>query len=282
MLKNKLLVCLVTGLVLGLFIAASAVANPYTFQLDKFEIAGNLSGNITDDFNDGTIDTALWDVYDPTVTESGTTISFQNPGAMDQMQLGSLRITSEMSYLHYMFSMKDGSGNYTGTSTWNPAIPGTNQFYVMNLSSIGTSTGPDENVIIGVANFDANVSAFFGSPTGPMVFFGRSKDVANGDFSLQGFSITPAIITGDILLRLAFDDATNLFSGAFSLDGGATFLTPFSDVASTGELLSEAELTLGGESWDVQVVPLPSSLLLLSFGLTGIWVKRTIRSKKNK
>lgn len=271
------IIIIVSCLALGLFPAASAYASLYNFHLDHFELTGNGLGNVSDSFDDNSINTDLWEVYDPTVVESGTTISFQNPGSTDAMQLGNLQISTEMSYIHAKFSLYDGSGSYQGTSAWSPIIPGTNQFYVMNLSSVGSSGEPDENIVIGVANFDSGVSAYFESPAGPMVFFGRSKGTAKSDIDLQGYSIIPADVTGDILLRLAFDDNSNLFSGSFSLDGGSNFLTPFTDVASTGELLPNGELTLGAESWDAQAVPIPSSMLLLLTGLAGIGAKQHMK-----
>ena len=211
MLEKKILIVIIffSCLLLDCFPAGSVDAAPYTFQMDHFELTGNSLGIVSDDFNDNSINTALWEIYDPTVSESGTTLNFQNPGSQDAMGLGNLQVSTEMSYIHARLSLLDGNGSYQGTSTWLPTMPGTNQFYVMNLSSTGPE--PDENVVIGVANFDSSVSGYFDLPDGLMVFFGRSKGIEQSDIDLQGYSITEANVAGDILLRLAFDDDSNLF-----------------------------------------------------------------------
>ncbi len=267
---RKIAFRIIISMVSGLFVLSTAYAAPapYAYPLDLFELSGNSMGTITDDFNDGIVDPNIWDIDDPAVIESGTTATFQNPGTVDTVVLGTINIQAEMSYVNSRFSMFEGLGSYDVISQWSPVIPGTNQFYTMDLSSLSTGQ-PDENVVIGVANFEPAIAAFFGAPSGPMIFFGWDNDAQAGNFDFQGYSFTSGDVTGDIILRLAFDDTTNLFSGSFSLNGGSTFFNPFTDVASqTGELLTEAELSLGGESWEV--VPIPSSLVLMFFGIIGI------------
>ena len=218
----------------------------YAFSMDRIQLVGNLPGNIVDEFNDSSVD-PQWTIYDPTVTEAGGKITFASPGTVESWQLGSRDVVSEMSYIGSKFSMRDGAGDYEVTSTWTPIIPGSNQIFVM-------STGPDdvEEIDIGLANFGSALSDSFGVPEGPVVFFGRFWDIEAGDFDMQSMSILPHHVTGDILLRLTFDDDTNLFTGSFSLDGGATFLSPFSAVAQSKGGSTSYSLILGGESMEVQ------------------------------
>jgi hypothetical protein len=52
--------------------------------------------------------------------------------------------------------------------------------------------------------------------------------VLGGSFNQSAsVPIDPNDITGQIVLRLSVDDATDMMTGSFSLDGGATFQSPF-------------------------------------------------------
>ena len=58
-------------------------------------------------------------------------------------------------------------------------------------------------------------------------------------------SIDPNDVTGQIVLRISFDDATDTLTNSFSLDGGATFQSPFPPMpAFVG--VSDYEFLLGG------------------------------------
>jgi hypothetical protein len=49
----------------------------------------------------------------------------------------------------------------------------------------------------------------------------------------QHFALEPTDLTGNLALRLHYDDSLNRMVGSFSLDGGGTFQTPFASVSST-------------------------------------------------
>jgi len=256
-------------LVIGTFLAitGSARAATYSFSVDYFSVTGNLPGNVVDDFNDGNID-PLWEIYEPTVVESGSTVTFSNPGmVLSPVQIGSQSIaSSEMSYIGSKspgsLLMLNGSGDFLGTSTWMGTVPGSNQFYTMGINNVAT----DEDISIGIYNFDSVLANAFGVPQGLGVMFGRFGDVGTGDFDAQGVSIMPSDITGDILLSLAFVDATDMFSGTYSLDGGTTFSSPYAAIAtSTGT--QEFGWFLGAESL---TVPVPGAIWLFGSGLLGL------------
>ncbi len=276
--RKQTQICLMVLFIMGLFLATAVQAAPYNFQLDRFELVGNPPFNAVDEFDDGNLDLLFWEIYDDTVIESGSTVSFRNPGTVNQGEFGTLSIKSEMSYIHGNYPITDQAGDYAVTSTWVPAIPGVNQLYWMKLIT-------DENLVereriqIGVGNFDADISGYLGLPSGPLVFFGRSADIPGGDFAFQGFTFTPADLAGDILLRLAFDADQELFAGSFSLDGGAGFLNPFTDVAANdARILDHAELVIGVESWEVvEAVPAPSVLLLMLSGLACLVGMKSFR-----
>ncbi len=249
----------------GLVMTGSATAAPYNFGLKHFTVEGNLPGTASDDFDDGSL-APLWEIDDPTVVESGGVASFSGPGFNELFPLGSLQISSEMSYMSSISSgglgMANGAGDFLGTSTWTATVPGINQLFTMGVGN----EAADEDVTIGVYNFGQDVADFFGIPQGLGVFFGRFGDVGSGDFDAQGVAVLPGDITGDVLLSLAFSDDSNQYAGTFSLDGGASFLSPFSFVSSgaDGQAL---DWYLGAESWEVTTVPIPASAWLLGAAL---------------
>lgn len=248
-----------------LSMSANSNAATYSFSVDYFSVTGNLPGNIVDDFNDGSID-PLWEIYEPSIIEAGSTVSFSNPGTVvSPIQIGTLsNLSSEMSYIGSLSSlqMRNGSGDFLGTSTWAASVPGSNQFYVMGINNVTT----DEDISIGVYNFDSVLASAFGVPQGLGVFFGRFGDVGTGDFVAQGVSILPGDISGDILLSLAFSDSTDMFSAAFSLDGGSSFLTPYTSITSSSGT-QEFGWFLGAESF---IVPIPGAIWLFASGLLGL------------
>jgi hypothetical protein len=249
------------------FISLSANAAAYSFSVDHFRVVGNLPGDVSDDFNDGSI-APSWEIFEPTVVESGGMLTFSNPGTIvTPIQIGGQSIlSSEMSYIGSnstgSLQMQNGSGDFLGASTWSPAIPDSNQFYTMGINDVVT----DEDFSIGVYNFGTALASAFGVPEGVGVFFGRFGDVGTGDFDVQGVSLVPADITGNIILSLSFIDATDLFSGAFSLDGGTTFFSPYTSIA-TGSGVHELGWYLGAESF---TVPIPAAVWLFASGITGL------------
>ncbi len=263
--NSRLLVTICTTT--AAFISLSANAASYSYSVDHFRVVGNLPGDVSDAFNDGSI-APLWEVFEPTIVESGGMLTFSNPGTIvTPVQIGSQSIlSSEMSYIGSnplgTLKMQNGSGDFIGASTWSTTIPDSNQSYTMGINDVTT----DEDFSISVYNFDTTLASAFGVPEGIGISFGRFGDVGTGDFDVQGISLVPADITGNIVLSLSFVDATDLFSATFSLDGGATFLTPYSPiVTSSGS--HEYGWYLGAESF---TVPIPAAIWLFSSGLIGL------------
>lgn len=214
-----------------LIMTGSAEANPYAFSVDRFELVGNLPGQFVDEFDDGVLGPA-WFVFRPTVTESGSVVTLSSPGGAFTAQVGGLLVSGEETIINSSDTLRveDGAGDFTGTSTWLPVLPGLSQMFGIAVRH-DLGPGVDEGVSINVANLEPAVAAALGLPTGGMVIlFGRVIDDL-GVFDFQALPINPTDLTGDIVLQLAFDDASNQFSGAFSLDGGVTFQSPFTPVS---------------------------------------------------
>ncbi len=246
---------------------AKVDAAPYSFSLDSFSMTGNMPGSFSDDFNGSSLG-ADWEEYDPTVEVTGGQVVLHNPGTLGGATLGSINISSQMSYIgsQYPLVMEDGKGDFSGTSTWAATIPGMNQFFGMHVSIDGT----DEDIGVGIYNFSSDVAGFFGTAPGLAVFVMRVNDVSVGDFALQSYSIDPADITGSILMRLSFDDDNNMFTGEFSLNGSGSYLSPFLAVVPTS-LGTGLTWSLGGESWDVTPVPIPGTIWLLGSAILPFW-----------
>lgn len=269
--KKSLLSIIAITLCFCLLNVLQVSAAEYTYTMERFEASGNNAGipGIIEEFNGGTIINPPWEIYDPTVEEAGGAVNFKNPGSHDHFQLGNLDITSEMSYLHYSLMLEEGNGGFTATTAWSSGVPGINQFFTMNTSEADGG----EEFVIGFSNFSSEVADFFEIPQGPSVFFGRVSDITSiisGDYEIEGFAVDPEEITSDILLQLIFSDSEDTFTASYSLDGGSTYLDPFSSISVGSAGLDVKGITMGGETWDVRVVPVPSSVFIMFSGLIGL------------
>lgn len=90
----------------------------------------------------------------------------------------------------------------------------------------------------------------------------------------QLFPIAAGDITDNIQFALIFNDDTDLFTGAFSLDGGTTYQNPFNPIYSHLDHAVFADWELNATSIDVQAVPEPTTFLLMATGLVGFDLAR--------
>src|SRR5262249_8537723 len=125
-----------------------------------------------------------------------------------------------------------GAGNLTFSARVRVQVPPLNSQVAIGLGDDGTN----EIFVIYVGR-DALTQGYF--------------RFSNSSFDLQQQPISPSDITGDIILRLSFDDAQDLASAAVSLDGGTTFLAPFAPHPffrnSVGSFVLIAQQTLCGD-----------------------------------
>jgi len=206
------------GLVVGLFAVvaprhALAMHHVFSSSVDRFEADGNVYGtfdgtpDFVDDF-DGTL-APEWSILLGTAVESNGVVALENPGT--DFTIGGVSV--DVSNIEQEDAVTDGGGNFTATTYWLGAlpVPGAEfHFQIYTLSgtivSAGMSVGSDGSITL------AQLHVAGGNP---------ANDAA------YTVPTAPADLTGEIVLRLSYDDATNMLSGSFSLDGGSTFHSPF-------------------------------------------------------
>ena len=249
----------------------SSEAANYNFQIDNFQILGNLPGSAMDDFNYNTL-APDWEIQDGTPFESGNFVYLQSPGElMETLVLNGYRILEERSAISSThpskFTVWDGEGDFSASAKWNAVIPDENQFYGIQLWSPG-----EESISLNIFNVGSNLADALGIGTTPGL-----KILLSDDSGLQVYDISAVDVVDSIILGLSFDDTNNLISPFFSLDNGSTTQTPFVSVDTRLGDFSETVWMLDGASLDVQVVPVPGTLWLFASGLFSLaWLRRKL------
>ena len=283
-LSSYLSVILISFVFILLSINSNTYAE-YSYSIDQFDLVGQK--NFSDNFNDGILDPAAWDVHQPTVTESGGVVTVSSPSVPFYAIIGGIPQFIESSTFESVHSgptgVQDGAGDFTGTSTWLPGLPEMNQRFSMAIHN-DPAPGLTESISIGVGNMEPSIAAAWGfSSGGTGISFGRMTidESAGGfdpTFQYQNFMIDPADVTGNILLQLTFDDASNQLGGTFSLDGGTTFQSPFTSISPNAGDPSYI-WTMGAASISVAPEPVSSTLFLVGGATLGF---RRFRKKFKK
>jgi hypothetical protein len=205
---------------------ASAFHTPFAYRVDRFEADGNTFGPLdgvpgyVDEFGDGTMSPYWYQAYG-TATESGGYLVLQNPGVHFPSPDGSaldLSIAGSSSPTWVW----DGSGSFTATATWESVLPPVGHHFHFSLYTFNPSGGLfAETFGLAIRRTDVGLD---------MEQHLTEIDQFSGTFQntqLLFHPIDEADVTGPLLFRIIFDDATNLATTAFSLDGGATWGSPF-------------------------------------------------------
>ena len=227
----------------------------FSSSVQRFEADGNGYGSadgvfdLVDEFDGGTL-APNWSILLGSAEESGGVLRLHDPGVTEHL----VALAQEISAVEGAVELGNGDGNFTITSYWDPAPLPTNRQFFFQLYGIGASV---EAQGLTVNNFDAANAAAAGAPVGYSI--GRERTFPlGGDPTVQDYvAIDPSTITGPIVLKMTFDDATDLLTCSFSLDGGLTFQTPFAPIQAF-EVVPDAEVLLGAAALPEPPPPPPA------------------------
>jgi hypothetical protein len=219
-------------LALALCVLPSVSRAEATFfaALDRIEIDGNRFGpadgtaDFVDEFDDGALGPPWVPILGSSIETAGV-LAFHSPGThmpfTPSVDASDVELTD---------TVVNGAGNYTVTSYWTSGLPGTDQLFHLQLFGQNPEV---EAAGIQVSNLSPEKAAQFSPPALPGLAVSQIlsyRDDGYSDLEILSYDAVPidaASVTGRIVLRLAFDDATDLLTTSFSLDGGATFQSPF-------------------------------------------------------
>ncbi len=122
-----------------------------------------------------------------------------------------------------------GSGDFVAQSTWEPGVPQLNNYQYFAIGN-GTSVANQEAIAVGVWNLDAATALAFEAPEPGFAANQTHAYIADGTFRTRETAtvlLDPSAITRPLVLQIAYNDTTNVVTTSFSLDGGATFQSPF-------------------------------------------------------
>ena len=233
---------------LGLRPAAASPPATFSASVERFEADGNVFGpaggplDFVDEFDGGTL-APDWSLEVGTAFESGGVLVLRDPGLITSLVPG---LTLDVSDVESEHDLTNGAGDCTLTSYWTPVLPDTNRgihFQTYVLGAAIEAAGLTLNNTNGVYTVEQDLTIV-------------------GDLPIpqhhDSVPIDPGDVTGTIVLRLSFDDATDMLSTSFSLDGGATFQSPFSPV-HIFNVSGTVEILLGAESFESLPPPPPPS-----------------------
>ena len=222
---------------------AAAHHTIFLFRADRVEIDGNAHGphdgspDFIDEFDDGDLAPTFYRAYG-TALESGGFAVLTNPGFHFPSPFGGL---TDVSIAASWERVWGGSGDFTATSYWAPDVPPPGKSFHFTLFPTTTLSGFHQVIGIGIADRD-----------GGLKVEQHRTDVNQSTGAFQNtvvdfLPISPAELTGSIGLRLLFDDSTRIVTTAYSLDGGATLLSPFSSFALRTMATANAQLLLSAD-----------------------------------
>jgi hypothetical protein len=242
--RAHLAVAVACSAALTLSYAGSVAATIFSYQVDRFELDGNPRGpmdgtlDFVDDFN-GTDPSPNWYRAYGTVTEHDGSLFLTDPGTAfpnPDGQLTDLSIASSA----YPY-VQDGSGNFTATAYWVPLLPPAGHHYHFSIYTFGNVQYFNEIVGLGFLGLGDGRYAIEQHVTE----INLAQGIYHNLVSVQ-HPIDAADLTRNLGMRLAFDDATNMVTTSFSLDGGATWQSPF-DPASVFNGRTSAQFILSAD-----------------------------------
>jgi hypothetical protein len=222
---------------MALWLAAPiALADTYDYTIDRFEADGNIHGaldgtpDLVEEFDDGTMG-PLFGHDVGTSLESGGALHLKSPGPHISIP-GVTPVAFETSAVHSngFTGLQVGAGDMVLRIVLPPQAIGGNDGVNFLVSSFEDGL---YYAGISIVNFNAAVAAKKQPPITPgLSILSHQEEIdystGNEQLILEHDPIDAASITGDIVLELRYDDETQTLTPAYSLDGGATFASPFS------------------------------------------------------
>ena len=203
---------------------AAAFHTVFDFTVDHFEADGNEYGpfdgvpDYVSEFN-GDMDTWLTPYGSSSV--SGGRLHVRSPGTHLPGPDGSTLDLTEVTSSRYVFK---GHGDFAATAVFDSIIPPEGHFYHFTIYTFGGPTyfseifGIDVHTLGGETRIEQHMVVL---------------DLTHGIYqtvATEGRTITAADLAPQSIFRLLYDDTAGTIHSAFSLDGGATFESPFTAV----------------------------------------------------
>src|SRR4029077_8059530 len=157
--------------------------------------------------------------------------------------------------------IEKGAGNFLENSYW-VTFPTTDSEFHMQLYSVSPII---EAAGITMNNVSSSSGTGQGAPAGYSVTqsltqgFGGSFTTIHSDT----VSISASAGTGPIVLRGALDDTTDMLTCSFSLDGGATFQSPFPAIQVFNGGVTDYDILLGAAGFQSNSQPTSTQILSL-------------------
>ncbi|MGH7787231.1 MAG: hypothetical protein ACRERC_10225 [Candidatus Binatia bacterium] len=218
--------------------APGALADSYDYTVDRFELDGNVHGaldgtpDLVEDFDDGT----MGPVFTSAASmphESGGLLHLASPGIFVAIPgVTPVRFeTTAVVQNSWMTGIQVGSGDLVARIVMPAQTIGANDAINLLVQSMD-----DDGLYyagVSIVNFNTSLATLSDPPVTPgLSIFAHQEKLnyvtGNQQLILEDESIEGAPVTGDIVLELHYDDATETVTPRYSLDGGATFAGSFS------------------------------------------------------
>jgi hypothetical protein len=200
----------------------------FDVKVDRFEGTGNIFGpsGFADDF-DGNSLGSTWGAYFGTASESDGFLHLTSPGTIYPYPPNPSVALVQTAVIGPV-ALK-GLGDFVARSIWEASVLVLNNYQYFAIGN-GTSFANQEAVAVGVWNLDAATALALGEPGAGFAANQTHAYIAGGTFVTRDTTtvlLDPSALTGPIVLQIAYNEAANQVITSFSLDGGATFQSPF-------------------------------------------------------
>ena len=232
----------------------------FHFTVDRFEVDGNAAGpldgtpDLVDEFAGSGNFADRWRVLFGTAYESNGLLHLTNPGTHYNPGF-----PLDLSGVATQTTFTAGAGSFTAQSTWpSLVVPPDNLIHMSIWFSGEGDAEPWEAFGIDISNF---------APAG-LVISQHLLRMEHGVWSVPqvvDVPLDPAAVTGPVVFRTTVDDEAKLAHASFSLDGGATFQSPFPPTP-VFEGTTTARVLLGA---DPHAAPLPPTTTTTTTTLPG-------------